>query len=83
MDSFSAVTATRKALRLQPPSAAFLDPADRGAAVARHRAASLYVGRPYFYATVIKGCVIQARIPMPRCVPPGNRDDDTAKETEP
>jgi hypothetical protein len=37
------------------------------------RAASLHAGRPCSYATAIKGCVIQARIPMSRCVPPGGR----------
>jgi hypothetical protein len=40
-------------------------------------------GRSDSYATLIIGCVIQARIPMPRCTPPDNRGDDTAKETQP
>jgi hypothetical protein len=39
-------------------------------------------GRSDFYAAFIIGCVIQARIPMPRCALPGNRGDG-AKEPEP
>ena len=37
-------------------------------------------GRPDSYATFIIGCVIQACIPMPRCAPPGNRDDDCRRK---
>src|SRR5712664_5027471 len=32
------------------------------------------------YVTFINGCANQARIPMPRCAVPGNRDSETARK---
>jgi hypothetical protein len=46
-------------------------------------ASGIEARQPDSYATLIIGYPIRARIPMPRCAPPENRDDDTAKETEP